>query len=101
MPANRLYAAGTDLTSPYVSPLFANFDEGFPPTFLGTGTRDLLLSSTVQLHQALRAAGVSADLHVQEALPHGGLPGTPEDRYLVREVRRFVDAHTAGPRVAP
>jgi acetyl esterase/lipase len=100
MPANLLYAAGTDLRDPYVSPLFADFAPGFPPAFLASGTRDLLLSSTVLLHQALRAAGCEADLHVLEAMPHAFLPGTPEDQHLAREIRRFIDARTireAGP----
>jgi hypothetical protein len=44
------------------------------------------------MHQASRAAGLPADLHVQEAIPHGGIPGTPEDRYLLIEIRRFIDA---------
>jgi acetyl esterase/lipase len=93
MPANLLYAAGAALADPYLSPLFGDFTRGFPPAFLASGTRDLLLSSTVQLHQALRAAGREADLHVLEAMPHGFIPGTPEDRHLVREMLRFIDAH--------
>ena len=92
-PAGLLYAAGTDLRDPYVSPLFADFTRGFPPALLATGTRDLLLSSTVQLHQALRAAGCEADLHVLEAMPHGFLPGTPEDQHLVGQIRDFIDTH--------
>jgi epsilon-lactone hydrolase len=99
-PANLLYAGGADLADPYVSPLFADFTRGFPPAFLATGTRDLLLSSTVLLHQALRAAGREADLHVLEAMPHAFIPGTPEDRHLLREILRFVDAHAAGRKTA-
>ena len=92
--AFRLYAAGHDLTSPYVSPLFGDFTKGFPPTILTTGTRDLLLSDTVRMHRALRAAGIAADLHVEEAAGHGGFFGTaPEDHEITSEVRRFVDAH--------
>jgi epsilon-lactone hydrolase len=54
----------------------------------------VLLSSTVRMHRALRAAGVRADLHVLEAAPHGFFGGnTPEDRELDDEVRRFIDAH--------
>jgi hypothetical protein len=30
---------------------------------------------------------------VLEAMPHGFIPGTPEDRHLVREMLRFIDAH--------
>ncbi len=95
-PAFGLYAAGHDLTDPYVSPLFADFTKGFPPTILTTGTRDMLLSDTVRMHRALRAAGIAADLHVTEAGGHGGFFGmAPEDREIEAEVRRFVDRHWA------
>ncbi len=33
----------------------------------------MLLSPTVQMHRTLRRAGVDAELHVFEAMPHGGL----------------------------
>ncbi|MFA5884289.1 MAG: alpha/beta hydrolase [Acidimicrobiia bacterium] len=93
MPANLLYAGGHDLTDPYLSPLFGDFAKGFPPTFLQTGTRDLFLSNAVRMHRALRAAGVPAELHVFEAMPHGGFFGAPEDAEIDAEVQRFVDAH--------
>lgn len=93
MPANKLYAAGHDLTHPYLSPLFGDFSKGFPPTLLASGTRDLFLSNAVLMHRALRAANVSAELHILEAAPHGGFGGAPEDLELEREVCRFVEAH--------
>src|SRR2546423_11445022 len=93
-PQRLLYAGAHDLAHPYVSPLFGNFTKGFPPTLLASGTRDLYLSNTVRMHRALRAAGVPAELHVVEAAPHGGFLGlAPEDHELLREVRRFIDAH--------
>lgn len=92
MAANLLYAAGADLAHPYLSPLFGRFDRDFPPTLLQTGTRDLFLSNAVRLHRALRRAGVEAELHVFEAMPHGGFMGTPEDAELEAEVARFVSA---------
>lgn len=89
---NLLYADGADLANPYLSPLFGDLD-GFPPTFLQTGTRDLFLSNTVRMHRALRKAGVVTELHVFEAMPHGGfMGGTPEDHELEAEIRRFVRA---------
>jgi acetyl esterase/lipase len=92
-PAFLLYAAGEDLTHPYLSPVYGDFSKGFPPTILTTGTRDLLLSDTVRMHRALRAAGVAAELHVTEAAGHGGFFGmAPEDHEITREVRRFIDA---------
>jgi monoterpene epsilon-lactone hydrolase len=93
MQVNLLYANGHDLADPYLSPLFGDV-AGFPPTFLQTGTRDLFLSNTVRMHRALRSAGVDAELHVFEAMPHGGFGGTtPEDQDLVTEVSHFLKQH--------
>jgi acetyl esterase/lipase len=91
--ANELYAAGHDLTDPYLSPLFGDFTKGFPPTFVQAGTRDLFLSNAVLMHRSLRRAGLEAELHVFEAMPHGGFMGAPEDRELAAEIRRFVADH--------
>lgn len=91
---NALYAAGRDLADPYLSPLFADFAPGFPPTLIQAGTRDLFLSNAVRLHRALRRAGITADLHVWEAMPHGGFGGeTDEDAEVFAEVRAFVQRH--------
>jgi acetyl esterase/lipase len=91
MAVNLLYANGRDLTHPYLSPLFGDFAEGFPPTLLTSGTRDFFLSNTVRMHRALRAAGIEADLHIVEAAPHGGfMAETPEERELDLDIRRFV-----------
>jgi acetyl esterase/lipase len=92
MRSNELYANGADLSHPYLSPLFGDLT-GLPPTFLQSGTRDLFLSNAVRMHRALRQAGVDAELHVFEAMPHGGFMGnTPEDRDLAEEVSRFARA---------
>lgn len=91
---NLLYAGDNDLTDPYLSPIFGDVT-GFPPTFLTSGTRDLFLSNTVRMHRKLRAAGVEAELHVGEAMPHGGFGGsTPEDQELAAEQRLFLNKHT-------
>lgn len=92
MPANLLYAAGKPLTDPFISPLFGDLS-GFPPTFLQSGTRDLFLSNTVRMHRKLRRAGVSADLHIFEAMPHGGFANAPEDQDLAEELRTFLIQH--------
>jgi len=92
MNVNLLYANGHDLSDPYLSPLFGDV-AGFPPTFLHSGTRDLFLSNTVRMHRKLRAAGVEAELHVFEGMPHGGLGGAPEDIELGMEVQRFLECH--------
>lgn len=89
---NALYANGHSLADPMLSPLFGNLS-GFPPTLLQSGTRDLFLSNTVRMHRRLRDAGVAAELHVFEAMPHGGFMGAPEDEAMKREIARFVAAH--------
>jgi acetyl esterase/lipase len=87
----RGYSAGHDPTDPYLSPLFGDIPDEWPPTILTSGTRDLLLSDTVRMHRLLRKAGVRAELHVQEAGPHGGFMGqAPEDRDIIEECRRFL-----------
>jgi epsilon-lactone hydrolase len=88
-----LYAGDHDLRDPYLSPLFGDLTAPFPPTFLQAGTRDLFLSNTVRMHRKLRAGGVDAQLHVFEAMPHGGFFGAPEDDELTEEIRRFLTAH--------
>lgn len=90
---NALYAAGRDLTHPYLSPLLADLN-GFPPTLVQSGTRDLFLSNSVLIHRKLRSAGVDAELHVWEAMPHGsfGIIGNaPENAEIDAEVKRFID----------
>jgi acetyl esterase/lipase len=87
---NALYAAGADLTDPLLSPLFGDVS-GFPPTFLQAGTRDLMLSNAVRFHRKLRQAGVKAELHVWEAMPHRGFGGrSPEDLDLSAEMQAFL-----------
>lgn len=90
MACNHLYADGADLAHPYLSPLFGDLD-GLPPTFLQTGTRDLFLSNAVRMHRKLRRANIPVELHVFEAMPHGGFSDeAPEDLELIEEVMRFV-----------
>lgn len=93
MPINLLYAAGHDLSHPYLSPLFGDFTKGFPPTLVMSGTRDLFLSNAVRMHRALRAADVEAELHVIEAAPHGGFGGTPEELAFLSDVTRFMNRY--------
>ena len=93
MANNLLYADGADLTHPHLSPLFGDLS-AFPPTFIQSGTRDLFLSNAVRMHRLLRRANVPTELHIFEAMPHGGfMGGTPEDRELAQEIASFVREH--------
>jgi acetyl esterase/lipase len=90
MVMNLLYADGADLKHPYLSPLFGDVS-AFPPTLLQAGTRDIFLSNAVVMHRKLRKAGVRAELHVWEGMPHGGFDGTtPEDSEVGVEMKAFL-----------
>lgn len=93
--AAELYAGEYGLMHPLVSPVYADFKPGFPPSLLISGTRDLLLSCTVRLHLALRDAGVSADLLVFEAMWHGFGVDTrmSESQQASREISQFLQRH--------
>ena len=93
--AAKLYAADHDMKSPLISPVYGNF-EGFPPTLLITGTRDLFLSDVVRTHRKLRAADVNSDLHVYEGMAHGDylyFIDTPETSDVFRELENFLEKH--------
>ena len=93
--AAKLYANGTDLKNPYISPIYGDFS-GFPPAILTSGTRDLFLSNIVRTHRKLRRAGVEADLNVYEGQSHAdylfAFPA-PESRDALAEISLFFDRY--------
>lgn len=97
--AARLYANGRDLKDPLLSPVYGQFN-GFPPTFLTSGTRDLFLSNTVRVQQKLLEAGVKTELLIFEGQSHGNTlddiePQTgqkvPETTLYLKELTKFFD----------
>jgi epsilon-lactone hydrolase len=90
-----LYIAGRDPKDPMLSPVYGDM-RGFPPTILTTGTRDLLLSSTVRVHRKLRQAGVEAVLQVYEGQSHAHYyrdVTAPETKEAFEEIAQFFDKH--------
>ena len=93
--AARLYANGTSLKNPYISPIYGDF-KGFPPTILTSGTRDLFLSNTVRTHRKLRRAGVIADLNVYEGQSHAQYQmniDAPETKEAFTDIAKFFDRY--------
>ena len=64
------YANPSDQKNPYVSPVYGNFSSGFPPTLIQCGTKEVLLSDSVRLYQALDQAGIPVKLDIYEGMPH-------------------------------
>jgi len=86
------YLGNHDPKDPLVSPTYADL-AGFPPTLCVTGTRDLLLSGTVNFHRALVGKGVDARLVVFDAMPHAHwyMVGIPEATEALELMARFFD----------
>lgn len=87
--AVSLYLNGADPRVPELSPLFGSFS-GFPPTLIISGSRDLLMSDAIRLHQALLQAEAPSQLQVFEAMSHLmiGEP-IPEQQQAVAILKRF------------
>lgn len=100
--AGLMYAGKFDLKHPFVSPIYGDFAD-FPPSYLISGTRDLLLSDAVRGHRALRRAGVDADLHIYEGQSHGDyafVMNLPESAEHYAELNAFLLKHLSKP-IAP
>ena len=86
------YAQAKDMTNPEISPLFGSYDKTFPDVFISSGTRDLLLSQSIQLANILRSVGVSVDLRIWEGLWHvfEWDVDLPESRLSIQQIVKFL-----------
>lgn len=89
------YLGATSATDPDASPVLADYSDGFVPTVLTTGTRDLLQSDSMRFYRTLRSAGVPVRLRVWEGMRHAfeGVPNLPEGGQAMREVFDFLEKH--------
>ena len=88
----ELYAGENDMRHPLLSPIYGEYGDWFPPTYLVTGTRDLFLSNTVRMHRKLREADVPVQLDVFEGMWHG-FAGVPEKELATIEMLEFFQIH--------
>lgn len=63
------YASGLDLTDPFISPLFGDF-EGFPPTFIQVGENEILLDDSLRLKERMEKAQVSVRMEIFSGMWH-------------------------------
>ena len=90
------YADPADQKNPYVSPVYGDFSQGFPPTLIQAGTKEIFLSNAVRLYRALDLAGVPVVLDIYEGMPHvfqGIMPESPEARTAFEKSKRFLDQY--------
>ena len=65
-----MYVGNADQKDPLVSPIYGDWSGMGVPILLLSGTRDLLLSDTVRLHQAMRDAGADSELLIYDGMWH-------------------------------
>jgi len=95
-PAALAYADAEDHKNPYVSPVYGDFKQGFPPTLIQGGTKEIFLSNFVRLYQALDQAGQTAKLDIYEGMPHVFVPMLPESaesQAAIGKARDWVSEH--------
>ncbi|MGH8529935.1 MAG: alpha/beta hydrolase [Nevskiales bacterium] len=94
--AAEQYADRTDWKNPYVSPVYGDFKKGYPPVLIQVGTKELLLSDSVRLYQAIKVAGGDAVLDVYEGMSHvfqSYMMDTPEQKAAYAEVQGFLSRY--------
>jgi acetyl esterase/lipase len=97
-PCADAYADPKDQKNPYVSPVYADFSKGFPPTLIQGGTKELFLSHFVRLYQAIDGAGGTAKLDLYDGMPHVfqvPLADAPEGKAAWKKMREFLAKHLA------
>ncbi|MBP3414223.1 MAG: alpha/beta hydrolase [Clostridia bacterium] len=93
--AAKKYAGDFDLFEPYISPLFGSF-ESLPPTLIIAGTRELLLSDSVELARKLNRAGTPGDIHIWNDMFHDFpfiMYFLPESKRAMGIMKDYISAH--------
>lgn len=90
------YAAGQDLSSPEISPLYGDFT-GLPPLHFVASRDEVLRDDSVLAASKAHAAGVLVELHLWGDLMHAFpmFHRLPEARTARAEIARFVNANCA------
>lgn len=86
------YASGLDLKDPKVSPLYADFTQGFPPCLIAEGTKCIFLSTSVRLYQALEQANQEVKLDMYEGMWHVFQQAPiPESKMSIDKATKFIN----------
>ncbi|TDI70911.1 MAG: alpha/beta hydrolase [Bacteroidetes bacterium] len=88
------FADGLDLTDQRVSPLYADFTDGFSPALIQGGTKEIFLSTAVRLYRKLDEAGQDVTLDIYEGMWHvfQQFP-LPESEIALRKSAAFINKH--------
>src|SRR5262249_4259961 len=97
-PAADAYADRKDQKHPYVSPVYGDYSNGFPPTLIQGGTKEIFLSHFVRHSRAIDTAGGIAVLDLYEGMPHifqirPEMADAPETKAALKKMKVFLKAH--------
>ena len=97
---NPCLADPEDQKNPYVSPVYADYSKGFPPTLIQVGTKEIFLSNAVRHYQALDDAGITVKLDLHEGMWHvfqAFAWDLPESWRARKKMRAFLEEHLRRP----
>lgn len=90
------YANADEFTNPYVSPVYGDYTEGFAPTLIQGGTKEVFLSNFVRHYQVMDQAGIDVTLDLYEGMPHVfqyTALDTPEAMIALKKTADFMREH--------
>ena len=70
--------------------------QGFPPTLIQGGTKEIFLSNFVRHYQALDTAGQTVKLDLYDGMIHvfmAAIPDSPESKLALSKVDAFLQEH--------
>jgi acetyl esterase/lipase len=93
----RYYAGERDLTSPLISPLYADLT-GLPPLLIQVGTDEILLDDAARCADRARAAGVEVTLEIWDGMFHvfQMLPFLRETKNALEHIAAFASQVITG-----
>jgi acetyl esterase/lipase len=87
-----LYANGTDLHHPLISPLYADL-HGLPPMLIHVGSDEIMFDDSTRLAERAKDAGVEVTLDIGESMWHNWhafAPQLPEGLQAIELVGQFI-----------
>jgi epsilon-lactone hydrolase len=87
-----LYAGGTDLRHPLISPLYADL-HGLPPLLIQVGSDEIMLDDSTRVAERAKAAGVEVTLDIWEGMWHvwhAFAAQLPEGQRALEQIGQFI-----------
>ena len=87
-----MWLGDNDRRDPYISPVFADIDDKYPPILVTVGGYEMLKSDSETLVKKFRDAGIDAQLYVGEGMFHvfNVYQFFPESRKAIRLVNEYI-----------